>query len=54
MENDKFDEETRNNPAFDWLPVSTAICRLRSDRDLDNSRRFDYLRKIFKFGSKNT
>ena len=44
-DSDEFDEETRNNSAC--LPVSSAVCRLGSDRYPDNSRIFDYPRTNF-------
>ena len=36
MENDKFGSQTHDNSAFFWLPMSSAVCRLGSERYLDN------------------
>ena len=36
MENDKFDSQRHDSFVFDWLPVSTAVCRLGSERYSDN------------------
>ena len=33
---DEFDEQTRDNSAFDWLPKSSAVSRLGSDGCTDN------------------
>ena len=32
MESNKFDEQTRDISAVDWLLVSSAVCRLGIDR----------------------
>ena len=40
VESEMFDEETREKSFFDWLPVSTAVCSLGSDRYPDNYLNF--------------
>ena len=47
MESKKFDEQTRENSAFDWLSVSCAVCRLGNDRYSDNYMNFDYPKQFF-------
>ena len=47
MVGDKIDEQTRDNFISDWLPVSSAVCRLGSDRTSDKDMKFDYPRKTF-------
>ena len=47
MENDKFDAQIGDNSAFDCLPVSSAVGRLRSDRYPGNYLKFDYPRNSF-------
>ena len=47
MESDKYDEQTRDNSASDWLPVSFAVCRLGSGRYPDNYKIFDYPKTNF-------
>ena len=42
MESDGFDEQTRDNSAFEWLPVSSAVCSLGSDGYPDNYMNFVY------------
>ena len=42
MEIRKFDEQIRDFSAFDWLPVSSAVCILGSDSYLDSRTGFDY------------
>ena len=47
METNKFDEKTRDNSAFDWLPVSSAFCRFESDSYPDTFMNFGFLRNNF-------
>ena len=47
MESNQFDEETRGNSVFDWLPVPISVCRLGSDTYLDDYMNFDYPRNNF-------
>ena len=47
MENDKFDSQRHDNSVFDWLPVSSAVCRLGSERYTDNYMNFDFSKTIF-------
>ena len=32
VKSDKFDEKSPHDSVFDWLPVSSAVCGLGSDR----------------------
>ena len=50
MENDKFDSQTHDNFVFDWLPVSSAVCRFGSERYPDNYMNFVYSRIKFHEG----
>ena len=47
MVNDKFDSQRHDNFVFDWLPMSSAVCRLRSERYPDNFINFDNSGNIF-------
>ena len=47
MANDKINVQTRGNTAFDWLPVSSAVCKLGRDRYPGNYLNFDYHRSNF-------
>ena len=33
MQYGKFDSQGHDNSVFDWLPITSAVCRLESDRD---------------------
>ena len=50
MESDKIDEQTGDNSVFDWFPISSAVCRLGSDKILDYCMSFDYPGKNFHYG----
>ena len=50
MENDKFDSQRHDNSVFDWLPVSSAVCRLGSERYPDKHMNFDFSRNNFHEG----
>ena len=50
MESKKFDEQTRDNFAFEWLPVSSGVFRVESGTYLDNYMQFAYSRKTFNGG----
>ena len=47
METKKLDEQIRDISAFDWLPVSSAVCLLGSDIYLDSRMGFDYPSTFF-------
>ena len=45
MEGDNFDEQIRDTSAFDWMPVTFAVCRLGTDRYPDIYLSFHYTKK---------
>ena len=47
MHNYQNEERTHTESVFDWLAVSSAICRLQSDRYLDIFLNVDYPKNIF-------
>ena len=55
MEKDKFESQRHDNSVCDWLPVSSAVCRLGNERYPDKySRNFDYSKNLFNEGYHET